>query len=83
MQQERVNIFKYKALSLRQKRKKTKNTQENMAKDAVNSSEIKLLLSLFSRSVMSCLSLCYSMDCSRPGFLVLHYLLELAQTHGH
>ena len=23
------------------------------------------------------------MDCSMPGFLVLHYLLELAQTHVH
>ena len=23
------------------------------------------------------------MDCSMPGFLVLHHLLELAQTHVH
>ena len=23
------------------------------------------------------------MDCSTPGFPVLHYLLELAQTHVH
>ena len=23
------------------------------------------------------------MDCSTPGFPVLHHLLELAQTHGH
>ena len=23
------------------------------------------------------------MDCSKPGFPVLHYLLEFAQTHGH
>ena len=30
-----------------------------------------------------CLTLCHSMDCSTPGFLVLHYLLELAQTHVH
>ena len=27
----------------------------------------------------SCLTLCVPMDCSMPGFHVLHYLLELAQ----
>ena len=31
----------------------------------------------------SCLSLCDSMDCSTPGFPVIHQLLELAQTHVH
>ena len=31
----------------------------------------------------SCLTLCDLMDCSTPGFLILHYLLELAQTHVH
>ena len=31
----------------------------------------------------SCLILCDPVDCSTPGFLVLHYLLELAQTHVH
>ena len=30
-----------------------------------------------------CLTLCDPMNCNRPGFLVLHYLLELAQTHVH
>ena len=34
---------------------------------------------LFSHKL--CLTLCNPMDCSMPGFLVLHYLLELAQTH--
>ena len=29
----------------------------------------------------SCLTLCDPMDCSMPGFPVLHYLLEFAQTH--
>ena len=29
----------------------------------------------------SCLTLCYSMDCSTPGSSVLHYLLESAQIH--
>ena len=32
---------------------------------------------------LSRVQLCDPMDCSRPGFPVLHYLLELAQTHVH
>ena len=31
----------------------------------------------------SCLTLCDPMDCSMPGFPVLHYLLDFAQTHVH
>ena len=31
----------------------------------------------------SCPAFCDSMDCSTPGFPVLHYLLEFAQTHVH
>ena len=31
----------------------------------------------------SCLTLWDPMNCSTPGFPVLHYLLELAQTHVH
>ena len=31
----------------------------------------------------SCLTLCNPMDCSMPGFPVLHYLLEFAQTYFH
>ena len=31
----------------------------------------------------SCLTLCDPMDCSTPGFPVLHNLLEFAQTHMH
>ena len=31
----------------------------------------------------SCPTLCDPRDCSTPGFPVLHYLLELAQTHVH
>ena len=30
-----------------------------------------------------CLTLCDPMDCSSPGFPVLHYLLEFTQTHDH
>ena len=31
----------------------------------------------------SCLTLCKPMDCSTPGFPVLHHFPELAQTHVH
>ena len=31
----------------------------------------------------SCPTLCDPMNCSTPGFLVLHHLPELAQTHVH
>ena len=31
----------------------------------------------------SCLTLCNPMNCSTPGFPVLHYLPEFAQTHVH
>ena len=36
---------------------------------------------LFSSIVQSCLTLCNSMDCSTPGFPVLHYLPEFSQDH--
>ena len=35
----------------------------------------------FSSLAQSCLTLCNPMECSTPGFPVLPYLLELAQTH--
>ena len=38
--------------------------------------------SLFSLSVV-CLTLCDPVDCSMPGFLVLHHLPRFAQTHVH
>ena len=37
----------------------------------------------FSSVTQSCLTLCYLMDCSTPGLLVHHQLLELTQTHVH
>ena len=30
-----------------------------------------------------CLALCTPMDCSTPGFSVLHYILVFAQIHAH
>ena len=41
------------------------------------------LLALFSSVAQLCLTLCNPMDCSTPGFHVLHQLPELAQTHVH
>ena len=37
----------------------------------------------YSSVAKSYLTLCNPMNCSMPGFPVLHYLLELAQTHVH
>ena len=37
----------------------------------------------FCSVAQSCLTLCDPMDCSMPGFPVLHHLLELTQTHVH
>ena len=33
--------------------------------------------------LLSCVWLCNPMDCSKPGFPVLHYLLEFAQAQVH
>jgi len=44
----------------------------------------KLLVLLLSHSVTKLiLTLCNPMDCSTPGFPVLHQLLELTQIHVH
>ena len=32
---------------------------------------------------LNCLTLCHRMDCSTPGFPLLHFLQEFAQTHFH
>ena len=37
----------------------------------------------FSSVAESCLNLCNPMDCSTPGFPVLHHLPKLVQTHVH
>ena len=45
------------------------------------SSDLRMTLLLFSRYVVS--NSLRPMDCSTPGFPVLHHLPELAQTHVH
>ena len=42
-----------------------------------------LLRYCFCSATQSCPSLCDPMDCSTPGFTVLHQLPEFAQTHVH
>ena len=37
----------------------------------------------FSSVAQSCLTLCYPMDCSKPGLPVHHQLPEFTQTHVH
>ena len=46
---------------------------------------VKLLQSShqFSSVTQPCWTLCDPMDCSMPGFPVLHHVLQLAQTHVH
>ena len=41
------------------------------------------LQNLVSSEPQSCPTLCTPMDCSAPGFLVHHHLLEPVQTHVH
>ena len=43
----------------------------------------KLQKKIFSSVFQSCPTLCHTMDCSTPGFPVLHQLLELIQTQIH
>ena len=42
-----------------------------------------IVICCFCSITQSCLTLCNSMDCSMPGFPVLHYGQEFAQTHVH
>ena len=44
---------------------------------------LNLLTSICCSVIKSCLTLCNPMDCSTPGFPVLHHSPELAQIHVH
>ena len=43
----------------------------------------RVLIIWYSSVAQLCLTLCDPVDCSTPGFHVLHHLPELAQTHVH
>ena len=45
--------------------------------------QIKSSINQLSSVPQSCPTFCDPMDCSTPGFLVQHQLLELTQTHVH
>ena len=49
----------------------------------MRSLEIRMCLHCCCSVAKSCRSLCDLMGCSTPGFPVLHYLPEFAQTHVH
>ena len=59
--------------------------QESMLVNIVDSETSLLghLLCCCCSVTWSCLTLCDPMDCSTPGFPVLHYLSEFAQTQVH
>ena len=56
-------------------RVRSSNYQLDATKETV---ELKLLCSICCLVTKLCLTLCDPMDCSKPGFPVLHYLLEFA-----
>ena len=60
------------------------NTPLNRLSHNIDQSSLCYTVNPFCCSVVkSCLTLYDAMDCSTPGFLVLHYLLEFSQTHVH
>ena len=67
--------------------KTVKTSTRNWRIEEKNPSELKNTVtevkSTVSSVFQSCPSLCDPMDCSIPGFLIHHHLLELAQTHAH
>ena len=52
-------------------------------KDTVQQCHSSAWISTCSSVTKLCLTLCDPVDCSMPGFPVLHHLLEFAQTHVH
>ena len=55
----------------------------NMEEKSKLLSILCFIISVSSVQSLSCVQLCDPKDWSTPGFPVLHYLLELAQTHVH
>ena len=61
------------------------SSKNDILKNSMLVQELELLMfeNKISSAAQSCPTLCDPMDCSTPGFLVLHHLLELTQTHVH
>ena len=51
--------------------------------DKMDETSVSLFRSVFCSVAKSCLTFGEAMDCSTPGFPVLHHLPECAQTHVH
>ena len=51
--------------------------------DSFLSCRLQIIICCFCSAAQSCSTLCDRMDCSMPGFPVLHYLPKFAQTHAH
>ena len=58
-------------------------SQTQLGKHSYLTQYVQNSIILFSSVAQSCPTLCDPTDCSMPDFSVLHYLPELAQTHGH
>ena len=65
-----------------------------MCRDILNKCFVRIYLLTYAPGIVadvccccsvakSCLTLCHPMDCSKPGFPVLHCLPEFAQPHVH
>ena len=54
-----------------------------LIKKLFSSSSLSVICCCYCSVAQSCSTLCDSMDGSMPGFHVLHYLPEFAQTHVH
>ena len=60
--------------------------KNNRMAEEISQRKNSLLVRLYcsaAESLQSCPTLCSPVDYSTPGLLVLHYVLELAQTHIH
>ena len=56
---------------------------QHLNKKNLHNENLILLFSCFCSLPKSCPTLCYPTDSSTPGFPVLHFLLQFAQTHVH
>ena len=58
-------------------------SSHTLIKKLFSSSSLSTICCCYCSVAQSCLTLCDPIDGSTPGFPVLHYLLELPQTHVH
>ena len=67
---------------LNYKKRRSSNKQLTLHFKELRKEQTKCKVSCCSVA-LSCPTICDPVDCSTPGFAVLHHLLELAQTHVH